>query len=204
MRRTQLQEQIDLYIHKSSIRAPDPGAVSKAIYREINELYPPRHSHRQFVTMLIGYVFNRSIELIACGQYPSAYVEIHALLEEIAIALLPRRLETKNEGVLATLIDRRTLSDVAPAYAALAIWSDLDVGVVRRLAGVRNGVSHRNFRLLAKHVNRNAPGHHLSSFNFTTEDAATTLRTAVTLVVKMVKIHKRRPKKRGESERGFR
>jgi hypothetical protein len=188
--------EIDLYVRRAADRVPDPETAVKALHREINLVYPPSHSQRPFVTMLVQRVFSRAIELVAAGQYPSAYVEAHALLEEIAIALLPRRIGTTNEAIVSSLIRRKTLSEIAPMYAELGLWAPPDVAFIGRLAGVRNGVSHRNFHLLAKHVGRKTQGHHLGAFNFSLDDAAKTCGKALELIVKIAKIHRRRSKAR--------
>jgi hypothetical protein len=195
MRQTHLKAGIQMSIRYAAERRPQSEHVLEIIDSSISTLIPTKHSQRSFVSALVDFYFNRAIELIAIGQFPSAYVELHALLEESAIRLLPKRVGTKGRPeIVADLIKRKTLSEIAPQYEKLGLWTHTDVKFARKLSQIRNGVSHRNFTLLERYVGRTTQLHELDAFKFNLENSANALARVVDLTVKIAKVHKRRRK----------
>jgi hypothetical protein len=183
-------------IHSASKRQPTPERAITVIYAAVNQLIPSSHSHRSLAGALLGLVFNRVIELIGLGQYPPAYVEMHALLEELAVKLLPKRVGSKNQqAIIFDLLKRKTLSDIAPYYVELGHWTKEDASFVKSLAAVRNGVAHQNFSLLAKHLPQDNAQRGLDSFQFDLQKTADALARVINLMIKISRPNKRKPRK---------
>ena len=187
-----LLESFEHLVQKAPNRQPDASDTIESIYSAVNRYFPSRHSHRMLVNALVELVFNRAIELIAIGQYPSAYIELHALLEDIAIVLLGKQISVKgHQKMVADILKRKTLSDIAPYYKDLGYWSQSDVAFVKKLAGIRNGVAHRNFDLLAKHLPSKKEDRDLDSFHFDLSKTVETFARVVSLTVQISRPHKR-------------
>jgi hypothetical protein len=193
-RKSLLLQIVEFHVSQAPKRTPDASLAATAVFESVNRAFPSSHSHRALVDALVSRVFDRAVELIAVGQYPMAYVEMHALLEETAIALLSRRIAAKEyREVVADLLKRKTLTDVAPYYEDVGYWSRSDVSFVRKLAGIRNGVAHRNFDLLAKHIPRHSGNErHLDEFHFDLDKATEALSRVISLMVQIARTHKRK------------
>lgn len=190
-----LLEEVQYLVASASDRRPDSMAASAAIYDAVSSDFPSGHSHRALATALVHHVFNRAITLVSLGQYPSVYLELHALLEDAAILLLPNYLaKTGQRALVSDLLKRRTLSDVAPIYVQLGYWSKSDLAFVKSLAAVRNGVAHHNFELLEKHLPRIGDERSVDSFRFDLPGSSKALANTLRLIIQASRPHKRKAK----------
>ena len=120
MKETHLHRTIDLIGRTANDRVSSQDSIAQKVYNEINRYYPTNHSYRVTANVLTQSFFNRAIELIIIGQLPSAYVEIHSLIEVASIRFFTAKMKVKeNEEVINKLIERKTLKDLIPLYLSL-------------------------------------------------------------------------------------
>jgi hypothetical protein len=101
--------------------------------------------------MITG-VLVRPLQLLALGQFRAVYFECYAELERDALNKLPLALTEKKSAqcLLATLVERRTLSEVAESLSTLGLWDSQCVKFIRLISRIRNGIAHNNEKLIQK------------------------------------------------------
>lgn len=187
-----LLTEVEYLISSAPDQRPNQVVATKAVYEAVNKQIPTSHSHRALACALVGQVFHRAVKLIGLGQYPSAYVELHAILEELSIVLLAKQVKDKGQQeIISDLLKRKTLSDVAPYYVRLGYWSASDLTFVKSIAAIRNGVAHRNFALLAKHLPQTKEGRDLDSFRFNLPKSSEALAHTLRLMIQIARPNKR-------------
>jgi hypothetical protein len=115
--------------------------------------------------VIVERVLDRAVQLVVLkrwlessnrvlGHSAAVYVELHAALERYVIEALPKALgkDDRSRKAITLLIDRKTLSDLAPHLVTIGRWTKADLAFVRRLARLRNAVAHRNEASLQKVV----------------------------------------------------
>lgn len=191
-------ESIEIHSRNALKYAKNPHKIEQQIYNAINKIYPSNHSHRMFIAVMVD-VFEHVIQLIVINQLPSAYVEMHSLVEESAIRFFPKNLKIKdNKSILMDLIDRKTLKDLIPYYVELGLWNKEDAIFAKRIANIRNGVAHRNFDLLFKHIGGKSNPNYKPKYdnvNFKTNDCINALAQSIDLCTKVYKTNSRSKKK---------
>ena len=194
MRKPLLKTGIELHIKNAKDRIVHSEKIAELIYDKINSKFPTNHSYRPLVQALTDFYFYRSIQLISLGQLPSAYIDMHALLEEAAIGYFPKSIKLKdNIYVLRDLIKRKTLIDLAGYYKDLGLWDKKDITFIKKLSNIRNGVVHRNIKLLIKHLgSKKGFMRGYDSVNFKTEDCVNSLATCIELCIKVAKTQSRK------------
>lgn len=193
MRKTHLQNSLELQARNSRANLqPEEKDISK-LDKEITKLYPTTSSHRSVAVMLADTQFDEVISLIALGQFPASFLVMHSITEDAALRLLPRNLKIKeNHLVVFDLLKRRTLSDIAPYYRDLGVWTAADVTFTKKLVSLRNGITHRNFELLEKHVKRKDSYRKMGSFAFDLESSVVACAHCIDLCIKAFKPNKRK------------
>jgi hypothetical protein len=94
------------------------------------------------------------LTFLLLGHYSAAIVELHGWLERYALEELPNRLgrDPLAREVIADLIKRRTLAELIEPLIRLGLWNADDKSFVSRLKTLRDGIVHKNFALLSKHL----------------------------------------------------
>ena len=191
-------ESIEVHSKDAQNIVKNPKKVEQQIYEAINKKYPTNHSYRMFVNALVDSSFKHVIYLIILDQLPSAYVEMHGVVEESAIRFFPKNMKVKeNASILRELIDRKTLKDLIPYYVQLDLWTKEDATFAKKLANIRNGVAHRNFDLLFKYVGGEPDPNFISKYddvNFKSKEAINAFALSIELCIKIFKTNSRNKK----------
>jgi hypothetical protein len=80
-----------------------------------------------------------------------ALVDLQGILEAFCIRDIPKYLSNNNShlrSTIAELIERKSLVELAYLLNKLRVWSGDDIKFAKRLNRLRNGVAHRNPKLL--------------------------------------------------------
>jgi len=97
----------------------------------------------------------------------------------------------ENEEVINKLIERKTLKDLIPLYLISNVWTKEEVTFAKRLVNIRNGVAHRNLKLLEKHlgVNNNEKYFNVDydDLRFTEKECIETMAKALNLCITLYK-----------------
>ena len=93
------------------------------------------------------------ITLYALRMNGPVIVELHGILERFAMRDVTQHLvKPRREDALRNLIERRGLPDLALAYSDLGIWNESDVKFATKLHRIRNGVAHKNPKVISREV----------------------------------------------------
>ncbi|MEQ8312521.1 MAG: hypothetical protein RL839_12925 [Gammaproteobacteria bacterium] len=195
MRRTYIQDHLKHHVERSTDDIQVPEDVELILDQEITARYPTGSSHRHVAEMLVATQFDEVLALIALGQFPSAILLMHSITEHAALRFLPMNLKIKeNHSMIFDLLKRRSLSEIASYYRDLGVWSIDDVKFVKKLATLRNGVAHRNFDLLGKHLKRIDSERKLKSYDFSLKQTCKACAHCIDLCIKAFKPNKRKRK----------
>lgn len=169
--------------------------ATAALYECLDRVFPTTDSKRRSAEALVSGVFARASELLILGQYPSMYVEVHALLERFTLVTVPMRLgrDSRARGLIDGMVARRTLSDLAPIAVKLDLWTEGDLRWVRRLVKLRNGLVHKNYDLLDRALGRRRERYAPQDYDysqFTLEQTTSDFTTALDLFIQLR--HRRR------------
>ena len=142
--------------------------------------------------MLTVWYFNRAIELLIVGQIPSAYVEIHSLLEQASIKFFNNKMKVKdNQKIIYSLIERKTLKELSPLYYENGTFNKLELTFIKRLINIRNGIAHKNLVLLEKHIGKSSNEilslDEYDNLNFSEKECIQSLSKAIHLCVVLFK-----------------
>jgi len=120
----------------------------KAFDREFYDLY-----ERGAAVELSWALMDAPLTLYALGMNGPAIVELHGILERFAMRDVTRHLaKSQRRHALRKLIERSGLPDLALACSDLGIWDESDVKFVTKLHRLRNGVAHKNPRVISKEI----------------------------------------------------
>ena len=133
-------------------------------------------------------LFQSVISLYANGNNSSVIIEIHSILEKFSIRDLPVALSDDkiSQSIIKDLIDRKSLSDIAVYFEKLGIWSKPDLKFVEKLSKIRNGIAHKNEKLISKTLNSGNETHHLDIDSIVSKfDPCELIITSIELFVKL-------------------
>lgn len=93
-----------------------------------------------------------ALQMYYVGHNASVFVELQGFVERFVLRDLPQHLarDRNSAQIIADMIDRKTLPELAHALQQLDVWSADDVTFAKKLTKVRNGIAHKNARLLSK------------------------------------------------------
>ncbi len=192
-RTTLLRLEIDFLVRQPASDAVKEGAFAQELAQAIDTRIPTRHCHRALAEALLHNYFDIAVQHYGSEHFSSVYSELHAVLERMAIAIFPSRIaNAAGVGIVAALIERRTLSELAPHFLSLGQIDKADMAFISRLAAIRNGVAHRNLTLLGKHVHATAPAHSIKDFKFRRGSTAQDIASCIELVIKLARPFKRK------------
>jgi hypothetical protein len=121
--------------------------------RQFDERFPRSSSDRNRAFGL-AWLMEAPLTLLILGHNSAAIVELHAWLERFTLLELSKRLgkDEVARDIIWELIKRRTLSEVTDIVILLGLWDQSDKAFISRLKNIRDGVAHKNFELLSKHI----------------------------------------------------
>lgn len=153
-----------------------------------NQEFPKGDIFRAPAEALTWALYDSVISLYANGNNSFVIMEIHSILEKYSIRDLPIVL-TENkivQSIIKDLIDRKNLSNIAVYFGRLDVWSKTDLKYVERLARIRNGIAHKNEKLISKAINSGNETHHLDIESIVNElDTCELIITSIKLCVKL-------------------
>ena len=90
--------------------------------------------------------------LIECNSL--LIVELHGILERFALDSLLKVLPSSDEAekIVIEGFKMKTLSDIANYMMILNLWDKDDVTFSRKLNSIRNGIAHKNIKLVSKYL----------------------------------------------------
>jgi hypothetical protein len=103
------------------------------------------------VNALIWAISGGAIMLYSLGMNGPALVELQGILETFCIREIPRYLchnDSHVRSMITELVEKKSLVDLAYLLNKLGVWSGNDFKFAKRLNRLRNGVAHRNPKLL--------------------------------------------------------
>ena len=157
--------------------------------RQFDEKYPRSNSSERNRAVGLAWLMETPLTLLILGHNSAAIVELHAWLERFALIELSKQLgkDEVTRDIIWKLIKRKTLSEVADIVIQLGLWEQSDKAFITRLKNLRDGVAHKNFELLSKHI---GGGKSLGA-NEVTEilnrvDCAPYFLTTMELIIKLV------------------
>jgi len=90
------------------------------------------------------------LTLFALGFNGSVIVELHSILERFSIRETIKHTTRPSKKLLMTRIfEHSTLQDLAPVLVELGYFEKKDLKFVKRLGMLRNGVAHKNSRIIS-------------------------------------------------------
>lgn len=93
------------------------------------------------------------LTLYALNMNGSAIIELHGILEAFAARDIANLFPPPMRNTIKSRVIRRcTLEDLALILRDLGIWNDEDVKFVEKLKKLRNGVAHKNPKLISNTV----------------------------------------------------
>lgn len=105
------------------------------------------------------------LAMLYSGETIAVFVELHGLLELYASRDLAAVLvsDQKSRLVIKRLLGRKVLPELAEILEEIGAWNMKDVKFARKLSDIRNGVAHRNARLLSNRLAEGRDLHHLDA-----------------------------------------
>jgi hypothetical protein len=94
------------------------------------------------------------LALYFLGQSSAVFVELHGFLERFVLRDLPFSLAKDKQAaaIITSIIERKTRSELADILLKLRIWNGEDVRFAINLANIRNGIVHKNAKLVSKYL----------------------------------------------------
>jgi hypothetical protein len=118
-----------------------------------DKIFPTGSSDRVRAVSLAD-LMETPLTLHLLGHNSAAIVELHGWLERFALRELSKRLGKNKVAreIIFDLIRRKTLSEVTDTIIHLGLWDQNDKAFITRLKNIRDGIVHKNFELLSKHI----------------------------------------------------
>lgn len=104
--------------------------------------------------VLTWVMLDTPMELYYIGNSSAVFVELHGFLERMALIELSKRIakDEMSKKIISKLTERKTLVEISDGFVELGIWNDEDIKFVKKLSNVRNGIVHKNIKLVSKYL----------------------------------------------------
>jgi len=125
------------------------------LYSAIEENFPMPTANRGFVDAVLVTAFDTTLELLFLGKNTSFFVELQGVLERFCYNALSDILpiDMKNSQVIISqMMDKKTLKDFSIYLEILGVWDSKDVKFAEHLTQIRNGIAHKNVKLVSKYL----------------------------------------------------
>ena len=158
---------------------------------EIDKKFPPKTAKRGYFDGIASIVFDTAFELYFIGNNSALIIELQGLLERFClnaiIDLIPINELTKeivNDG-----FEKKTLKDIAPYFKMLKVWEEADVKFALKLNQIRNGIAHKNGKIVSKYLNDGKQNHPESIHEITAKvDVIPYILSTMELIIKATKV----------------
>lgn len=103
---------------------------------------------------LVYTMFKSALELYYIKNNSALFVELHGLLERIAVDKMCDFISVNKEAriILLDAFSKKTLNEVAEYFQTINIWDNADIAFAKRLTKIRNGIAHKNAKLVSKNL----------------------------------------------------
>ncbi len=116
----------------------------KEIYDNLNDYDKGR------LAAVVGIFLHSTLLLFAVGLNGSAIIELHSVLERIAVIQTAKYLAIPSKRtMLSDMIERFTLPDLASMLKDLGVLDKRDLEYTRQLSALRNGIAHKNPKVIS-------------------------------------------------------
>ncbi|CAL2076609.1 hypothetical protein [Tenacibaculum sp. 190524A02b] len=158
---------------------------------EIDKKFPPKTPKRGFFDGIASIVFDTAFELYFIGNNSALIIELQGLLERFClntiIDLIPINDITKE--IVSDGFEKKTLRDIAPYFKLLGVWEESDVKFALKLTQIRNGIAHKNGKLVSKHLGSGQQSHPESIHEITAKvDIIPFILSTMELIIKATKV----------------
>jgi hypothetical protein len=163
----------------------------KKLISEIDKIFPPKTQKRGFFDGIASIVFDTAFELYFIGNNSALIIELQGLLERFClnaiIDLIPINEITKE--IVSDGFEKKTLKDISPYFKTLGVWDDSDVKFALKLTQIRNGIAHKNGKLVSKHLGNGQQSHPESIHEMTAKiDVIPFILSTMELIIKATKV----------------
>jgi len=152
-----------------------------------NQEFPVKYFLRKFAAEAVIFMqFREILSLYGFGNSGAVIIELHAMLEKSAMMQLPKMLgkDDKSEKVIELLFEKKNLIDIAPIFLSYGIWSAEDIKFISKLSKIRNGIAHKNAKLISNALNDGEEMHFLD-IRYLLEEYDTIEHIMSTLIIMM-------------------
>lgn len=158
---------------------------------EIDKLYPPNTPKRGFFDGIASIVFDTAFELYFTGNNSALIIELQGLLERFClnaiIDLIPINEITKE--IVDDGFGKKTLKDISSYFKKLGAWDEKDVKFSLKLTQIRNGIAHKNGKLVSKHLGNGKQNHPESIHEMTAKiNVIPYILSTMDLIIKATKV----------------
>lgn len=131
---------------------------------EIDRNFIPNTASRGYIDAFTALSFDNALELYFLGMNASLIVDLQGVLERFCFNALTDILPSDNlsELIISEMMEKRTLVDFAPYLKTLAIWDDDEVKFAKKITTLRNGIAHKNIKIVSKFLNDGKQNHYAS------------------------------------------
>ncbi|UOG75977.1 hypothetical protein MTX78_05095 [Hymenobacter tibetensis] len=154
-----------------------------------NEAFPIEDDFlRGRVEAITWSLFSSILSLYANQNNGAVLVELYSLIEKFSIRDFPGKItdDKEKKGVIASLIERKNLTDIAPLYNTLGIWDSDDIAFIGKISKIRNGIAHKNEKLISKSINNGKEVHYLDIDSMVNKhDACNYIINSIKIFVKL-------------------
>lgn len=142
-----LEEKIEKSIKKGKQRFAN-------LLEAIDKEYPRKTPIRGSVDGFTAIIFDTAFELYFIGNNSALFVELQGIIERFCYNelcdVLP--INDKSQGIIIDSFDKKTLKDFAPYMEKLGLWNESDVKFAQKLTNIRNGITHKNVKIVSKYL----------------------------------------------------
>lgn len=119
--------------------------------RAFNVRFPPQDAEeRGSAEALTWALMDGPLTLYAIGLNGPAIVELHSIVERLALRETARHLAVpKRRSLLMKILRRYTLPDLTALLCEVGVLDKEDLKLAKKLNALRNGIAHKNERLVS-------------------------------------------------------
>ncbi|MCZ2482839.1 hypothetical protein G9H64_07705 [Aquirufa nivalisilvae] len=126
----------------------------KELEKQLDKKFPPNTPKRGAANGITYFLFDSAFELYFIGNNSALFIELQGLLERFCIDKACEFIAV-DDNAMAILIDsfsKKTLNDIAEYFQTISLWTAEEVNFAKKLTHIRNGIAHKNAKLVSKHL----------------------------------------------------
>ncbi len=122
--------------------------------QEFNKKFQKGSAQRGAAEALTWGILNVPLNLFFLGQNAAVLIELHGFLERFVLIEVPKLLgkDDLSRSLIDDLIRRKTLNELWDVLVVLKRWDEEDIKYISKLANIRNGIAHKNAKLISRHL----------------------------------------------------